>query len=76
MARQCRKFGLRWSRPSTFPRLGVVPSRVALLGAEQPWIGAFCRRVTELNFVLDQDINLPDRLAGILTELGLRPPTF
>ncbi len=45
--------------------------RVALLGAEQRWIGAFCRRVMELNFVLDQDINQPDRLAPILMELDL-----
>ena len=71
MARQCRKYGLRWVEPSTFPRLGVLPLRVALLGAEQPWIAAFCRRVMELNFVLDQDINRPDRLAPILMELGL-----
>jgi hypothetical protein len=63
--------GLRWQQPSAFPRVGVLPSRVALLGAEQCWIGAFYRRVMELNFVLDQDINQADRLAPILTELGL-----
>jgi 2-hydroxychromene-2-carboxylate isomerase len=45
--------------------------RVALLGADQPWIGAFCRRVMELNFVLDRDINQPGPLARILTELDL-----
>ena len=71
MERQCRKYGLQWRQPSTFPRLGVVPSRVALIGADQPWIGAFCRRVMELNFVLDQDINQTDRLVPILKELGL-----
>jgi 2-hydroxychromene-2-carboxylate isomerase len=71
MARQCRKYGLRWTPPSTFPRPGVLPARIALLGAEQPWIGAFCRQVMELNFALDRDINQPDRIAGILTELGL-----
>ncbi len=71
MARQCRKYGLRWVQPSTFPRLGVLPLRVALLGVEKPWIGAFCRQVMELNFVLDEDINQPDRLARILLELGL-----
>ena len=71
MVRQCRKYGLRWMQPSTFPRLGVLPSRIALLGAAEPWIGAFCRRVMELNFVLDQDINQPERMAPILTELGL-----
>jgi 2-hydroxychromene-2-carboxylate isomerase len=71
MARQCRKYGLGWAQPSVFPRLGVVPLRIALLGVEEPWIGAFCRRVMELNFVLDQDMNEPDRLAPILAELGL-----
>ncbi len=71
MVRQCRKYGLRWRQPTTFPRLGVLPSRVALLGANQPWIGTFCRRVMEFNFVLDQDINQPDQLTPILAELGL-----
>jgi 2-hydroxychromene-2-carboxylate isomerase len=71
MARQCRKYGLRWTQPTTFPRLGVLPARIALLGAQQPWIGAFCRHVMELNFALDQDVNQPDRMAAILTELGL-----
>jgi len=70
MARQCRKYGLRWVQPTTFPRLGVLSARIALLGAEQPWIGAFCREVMELNFALDKDINQLDRMAGILTELG------
>jgi 2-hydroxychromene-2-carboxylate isomerase len=71
MERQCRKYGLGWTRPSTFPRLGVLPLRVALLGAEQPWVGAFSRRVMERNFVLDRDINQPGDVAPILNELGL-----
>ena len=71
MARQCRKYGLRWTQPSTFPRLGVLPLRVALLGAERPWIGAFCRQVMELNWALDQDVNQPEPLARILAQLGL-----
>jgi 2-hydroxychromene-2-carboxylate isomerase len=71
MARQCRKYELPWTPPSTFPRLAVLPMRVALLGAEQPWMGAFCRRVMELNFVLDRDINQPEPMAAILTDLNL-----
>jgi 2-hydroxychromene-2-carboxylate isomerase len=71
MDRQCRKYRLRWKRPSTFPRPSLLAARVALLGAEQPWIGAYCRRVMELNFVLDEDINSPTHLSPILTELGL-----
>jgi len=71
MARQCRKYGLAWTKPSSFPRLSVLPARVAILAAEEPWIGAFCRQVMVLNFVHDEDINREDRLAPILTELGL-----
>jgi 2-hydroxychromene-2-carboxylate isomerase len=71
MVRQCRKYGLRWTQPTGFPRLSVLPARVALLGADEPWIGAFCRQVMELNFVRDEDINKAERLAPILTELGL-----
>jgi len=71
MARQCRKCGLEWVQPSVFPRLGVLPLRIALLGVEKPWIGAFCRRVMELNFVKDEDINQSAQMAPILTELGL-----
>lgn len=71
MDRLCRKYGLRWRRPSTFPRLGLLAARVALLGAEQPWMAAYCRRVMELNFAQDQDINSTTQLSPILTELGL-----
>jgi 2-hydroxychromene-2-carboxylate isomerase len=71
MVRQCRKYGLRWTQPTDFPRRCVLPVRVALLGAEEPWIGAFCRAVMELNFVRDQDIDRREALAPILTELGL-----
>ena len=71
MARQARKYGLPWTRPTTFPRPSVLPARIALLGAEQPWIGAFCRGVMLLNFVLDREINAPERMAPILSDLGL-----
>jgi 2-hydroxychromene-2-carboxylate isomerase len=72
MARLCRKYGLApWVEPSVFPRLGVLPLRIALLGVDQPWIGAFCRKVMELNFVRDQDINQPEQMVPIVAELGL-----
>jgi len=71
MARQCRKYGLRWTRPSVFPRLGVLPLRVVLVGIDQPWVGEFSRKVMELNFALDQDINQAEGIAPILMQLGL-----
>jgi len=72
MARLCRKYGLApWVKPSVFPRLGVLPLRIVLLGAQQPWVGAFCRNVMKLNFALDQDINHPEQMGLVLAELGL-----
>jgi 2-hydroxychromene-2-carboxylate isomerase len=71
IARECRKYGLPWTRPSSFPRLGVLPLRVAIQGADTPWMEAFCQQVMQLNFVHDQDINSPEPLAAILTGLGL-----
>lgn len=72
LARQCRKHGLAaWRPPSVFPRRSVRPARLALLGAERPWIGAFSRAVMALNFVQDGDIESPAALAAILEGLGL-----
>lgn len=69
MARQCRKYGIPWRVPTQFPRLGVLPLRVVLAGASQPWIGAFAKRVMLLNFSLDRDINSRENIASILTDL-------
>ena len=71
MARQCSKYGLPWTRPSTFPRIALLPMRVALLGAEHPWMADYCRMTMMLNFAEDQDINAPEQVAGVLNELGL-----
>lgn len=71
MARECRKYGLRWTRPSVFPRPSVLAARIALLGAQEAWIGEFCRRVMERNFVADEDIKEACSLLPILRGLGL-----
>jgi len=71
MERACRDLGLPWIRPTTFPRTALLPMRVALVGAEQPWMGAYCRRVMSLNFAEDRDIDAPDVVADVLEQLGL-----
>jgi 2-hydroxychromene-2-carboxylate isomerase len=71
MARRCEKYGLAWTRPSRFPRAGVLPSRVALLGARTPWIGEFCRRIMTLNFAADRDIDSPATVGEVLDAMGL-----
>jgi 2-hydroxychromene-2-carboxylate isomerase len=71
MERQCRKYGLKWKRPTKFPRRALLPMRVALLGASQPWIAEFCRQVMIQNFVADRDIDNADSVSEILTTLEL-----
>lgn len=71
MQRQCRKYGLPWRRPSRFPRRAVLPGRVALLGAREPWIGEFSRRIMMLNFAEDREIDSEAAVGGVLEALGL-----
>jgi 2-hydroxychromene-2-carboxylate isomerase len=71
MARQCRKYGLRWTRPTAFPRRAVLPMRVALLAAAEPWMGEYCRRMMLLNFAEDRDIDSPEAVGEVLDRLGL-----
>jgi len=71
MVRQCRKYGLPWQRPSNFPRAAVLPLRIALAGAGQPWIGEFCRGTMRLNFAEDRDIDAPETMARLLAEMDL-----
>jgi len=71
MERQCRKYGLAWRRPSTFPRASLLPARVALRGAGQAWMPEFCRRMMQLNFAADRDIAGAACVAEVLGQLGL-----
>lgn len=57
MQRQAKKYALEFQQPSQFPRVALLPMRVAVLGADESWIGAFCKRVMQQNFVDDLDIN-------------------
>lgn len=72
MQRQAQKYGLAFRQPSEFPRASILPMRVAILGAEQPWMGAFCRNVMRQNWVEDSEINTPEcvrqALAGIVPD--------
>ena len=63
--------GCAGSSPPRFLGLASCRRGSPCSATNQPWIGAFCRRVMELNFALDQDINQPDKLTPILAELGL-----
>jgi len=71
MERQCQKYRLPWTRPSRFPRHTVLPTRVALLGAGDGWISAYCKRMMQLNFVEDRDIDTPELVNEVLEALDL-----
>jgi 2-hydroxychromene-2-carboxylate isomerase len=71
MERQCRKYGVGWNRPTRFPRASLLPARVALIGADRPWIGEYCRRIMQLNFVSDRDIASPACVREVLRQLDL-----
>lgn len=72
MQRQAQKYGLAFRQPSEFPRASMLPMRVAILGAEQPWMGAFCRNVMRQNWVEDSEINASEcvrqALAGLVPD--------
>lgn len=71
MQRQCDKYGLRWQRPSVFPRNALQAARVALQAEGTPWMAAFCERVMLANFADDREIGDPAVIADILAGLGL-----
>ena len=69
MEREARKHGLAFVRPAVFPRVALLPMRVATLGAEEPWMGEFCRRVMRQNWVDDLDIDTPENVLRALDGL-------
>jgi len=71
MERQCRKYGLAWTRPSAFPRAALLALRVASLGAQREWIAAYCREIMQQNFVHDRDIGSVEVVSEALAKLGL-----
>ncbi len=73
MARQAEKYGLKFNKPSEFPRFAILPMRVAMLGADEPWIGAFCKKVMLQNWVDDLDINTIDMVMQALTGVVPNP---
>lgn len=76
MRRRAAKYGLELNMPSVFPRSAILPMRVALLAADEPWIGSFCKRVMLQNFVEDLDINHPDNVRRALDGLLPDPDAF
>ena len=71
LERLCEELGLPWHKPTVFPRKGVLAARIALIGVDDGWGAEFSRRVFQLNFVHDRDIEDEPALRQLLSELGL-----
>lgn len=71
MPRQCQKHGMAWRQPSQFPRRQLLPTRVALLVEEQSWMGAYCRRIMQMNFAQDRDIDNVQAVSEALSGFGV-----
>lgn len=71
IARLAEKYGVPYNRPRLFPRMSVLPARIALLGQDKPWGRDFCLSVFRANFQHDQDIQAEDVVHTLLTDLSL-----
>ncbi|HOY02782.1 2-hydroxychromene-2-carboxylate isomerase [Zoogloea sp.] len=71
LARLASRYGLPLKVPSRFPRNGLLAARVALAGADEAWMPAFCRAVMRANFAEDQEIAEVEVIRAILTSLEL-----
>ncbi len=71
LARLAARYGLPFKVPSRFPRNGLLAARVALVGADEPWIGDFARAAMSANFADDLDIADPAVIHRLLAGLGL-----
>jgi len=72
-ARQAARHGLAFRRPSVFPRVALLPMRVAVLASEEEWMPAFCRRVMRQNWERDLDINDERQVLAALDGLVADP---
>lgn len=71
MERQAHKHGIAWKKPSTFPRRAILPTRIAILGRNEKWIGTFVRATMARNFVEDKDIDTEDAVREVLASINV-----
>jgi 2-hydroxychromene-2-carboxylate isomerase len=70
LERRCARYGIPFRRPGEFPRNGLLPARIAVLGRAEPWLPAFVRAVYRANFAEDRDIAMPEVVGAALQEAG------
>ena len=70
--RQCAKYHIPFTKPSRFPRNGLLAARAACLAkaTSARWLPGFVRAVFRANFAEDREIGDPAELRSILDSLG------
>jgi 2-hydroxychromene-2-carboxylate isomerase len=76
LERRAEKYGLAFKQPSAFPQASTLPARVAILAADLPWMGTYCRRVATQNFVENLGINEEANVLRALDGLVAKPSAF
>lgn len=71
MERQAYKHGIAWKKPSTFPRRAILPTRVAIFGRNEKWIGDFVRTMMARNFVEDKDLDTEEAVREVLAAINV-----
>ncbi|KOF52117.1 MULTISPECIES: 2-hydroxychromene-2-carboxylate isomerase [unclassified Achromobacter] len=71
IARLAEKYGVVYRRPRLFPRMSVLPARIAILGQDESWGRDFCLAVFRANFQHDREIQSEDVVRELLLDLSL-----
>jgi 2-hydroxychromene-2-carboxylate isomerase len=72
MERLCTEYCIPFTRPSHFPRNGLLAARIACLAkaTSELWLPEFTRVVFQANFAEDREIGDPAEIRSILDSLG------
>jgi 2-hydroxychromene-2-carboxylate isomerase len=70
LERLCEGYALPFTRPSQFPRNGLLAARVACTAVSATWLPEFVRLTFDANFARDLDISQPQTISGMLDSLG------
>jgi 2-hydroxychromene-2-carboxylate isomerase len=71
LERQSADRGLVFHRPTPFPQTSLLPARIALVGQNDSWIGAFTRAVFDRQFAHALNLTDTSALTSVLDGLGL-----
>ncbi|TVR10102.1 MAG: 2-hydroxychromene-2-carboxylate isomerase [Salinarimonadaceae bacterium] len=71
MEREAARTGLRLRRPAPFPQNSLTATRVALLGADEPWGPTFSRAVFDKAFGEGLSIEEPSAIRDLVALVGL-----